>query len=201
MHLVRHKRQGKGWRRNQILCQKKWRTYIPNNNQKHVPSIIVFTWIYGSLHLCWGSKQCTLLLSKQIKHEGYGNPLLHNNNNNNRKNAWLYHHQSTMGEHSIMSQLWVKKYDQGSQASFGFSKHVPNIQTKKIKRHLQCSSTKGERHFVCLLNHKNHFAPIGGPGGCEWLGVNDIIGVLNIVKSKMVFMHIQLPWSSWGASR
>ncbi len=74
--------------------------YIPNNNQTHVPSIIVFTWIYGSLHLCWGSKQCTLLPSKQIKHEGYGNPLHHhnhnNNNNNNRKNAWL----------TIINQLW-----------------------------------------------------------------------------------------------
>jgi len=39
MHLVRHKRQAQDEEETKF-CAKKWRTNIPNNNQKHVPSIV-----------------------------------------------------------------------------------------------------------------------------------------------------------------
>jgi hypothetical protein len=43
-----------------------------------------------------------------------------------------------------------KKYDQGSQASFGFSKHVPNIQTKEIKDTYNAHQQKGrDTLYVC----------------------------------------------------
>lgn len=65
----------------------------------------------------------------------------------------------------------------GAKLLFGFSKHVPNIQTKKkkfdwVRDTYNAHQQRGGRgHFVCLLNHKpicsNGVGGGGGPGGCD----------------------------------
>ncbi len=121
------------------------------------------------------------LPSKQIQHEGYGNPLHHhhhNNNNNNRMLGFIVINQ-LWGEHSISLNYEFKNYDQGSQAFFWlFEACISQTSKQKIIKirlgngHLQCSSTKGEGTFcMYVCGTINHFCSNWGAGWvwlCEW---------------------------------
>jgi hypothetical protein len=87
---------------------------------------------------------------------------------------------------TVINQLWetyeFKNYDQGSQAFFWLFEACPKHPNKKEKKFDWVTFTynahqqKG-RDTLYVCGTVNHFAPIGGPGGCDF--VNDIVGVLN----------------------